>query len=75
MEIDRGFDLAFVKRLPLRSLIEDVFKLTKSFFPDRKIRRYTKRSVQKHVPLSVLLVGIPISRGIKEKEDLQRLAE
>ena len=63
------------KYQPLRSLIEDVFKLTKSFFPNRKIHRYTKRSVQKHVSLSVLLVGILISMGIKEKEDLQRLAE
>ena len=63
------------KYQPLRGLIEDVFKLTKSFFPNRKIHRYTKRSVQKHVSLSVLLVGILISMGIREKEELQRLAE
>ena len=63
------------KYQPLRSLIEDVFKLTKSFFPNKKIHRYTKRSVQKHVSLGVLLVGIPISMGIREKEELQLLAE
>lgn len=60
---------------PLRSLIEDVFKLAKSFFPNGKIHRYTQRSVQKYVSLSVLLVGILVSIGINGKEDLQRFAE
>ena len=59
---------------PVRSIIEDVFKLAKSFGL-RKLHRYTRRSVYKFVALNVLLVGIVVALGFREKKVLQRLAE
>jgi hypothetical protein len=58
----------------VRSAIEDVFKLAKSFGL-RKLHRYTRRSVLKFAALNVLLVGIVVSLGFREKKKLQRLAE
>jgi len=58
----------------LRSMIEDVFKLAKSFGL-RKLHRYTRRSVLKFAALNVLLVGIFVAMGFREKKVLQRLAE
>jgi hypothetical protein len=58
----------------VRSAIEDVFKLAKSFGL-RRLHRYTKRSVLKFVALNVLLVGIVVAMGFREKKVLQRLAE
>jgi hypothetical protein len=58
----------------VRSVIEDVFKLAKSFGL-RKLHRYTRRSVLKFAALNVLLVGIVVSLGFREKKKLQRLAE
>lgn len=40
-----------------------------------KIHRFTRRSADKFVYANVLLLGILIRVGYKEKEDLQRLAE
>lgn len=60
---------------PVRSLIEDVFKVAKNSFSMRKMHRYTMPSVKKACSLVVLLVGIVISLGFSEKEALQRLAE
>lgn len=60
---------------PVRSLIEDVFKVAKNSFSMRKMHRYTMRSVKKACSLVVLLVGMVISLGFSEKEALQRLAE
>jgi len=40
-----------------------------------KLHRYTKRSVEKFVALNVLLVGMVVLRGFREKEALQRLAK
>ena len=59
---------------PVRSTIEDVFKLAKSMSLQR-LHRYTMRSVYKFVALNVLLVGLVVSLGFKEKKALQRLAE
>ncbi|MFO7966562.1 MAG: transposase [Archaeoglobaceae archaeon] len=63
------------KRLKgIRSVIEDVFKLSKSMGL-KGIHRYTKRSVHKYAAMNVLLVGIIASLGFKEKKVIQRLAE
>ena len=58
----------------IRSMIEDVFKLAKSFSL-RRLHRYTMRSVCKFVAMNVLLVGVVVALGFKEKKVLQRLAE
>jgi len=57
-----------------RSVIEDIFKLAKSMSL-RRLHRYTIRSVYKFVAVNVLLVGIVVALGFKEKKVLQRLAE
>lgn len=59
---------------PVRSAIEDVFKLAKSFGL-RRLHRYTRRSVLKFAALNVLLVGVVVAMGFREKKVLQRLAE
>ena len=59
---------------PTRSVIEDVFKLAKSFGL-RRLHRYTLRSVLKFAALNVLLVGVVVALGFREKKVLQRLAE
>ena len=58
-----------------RSVIDDLFKVTKNSFAMDNLHRYTKRSVKKFVALNVLLVGMVVSLGFREKEALQRLAE
>jgi len=58
----------------VRSAIEDVFKLAKSFGL-RKLHRYTGKSVYKFATLNVLLVGVVVALGFREKKVLQRLAE
>ncbi len=58
----------------IRSVIEDVFKLAKSFGL-RKLHRYTRRSVYKFVAVNVLLIGVVVALGFREKKVLQRLAE
>ena len=58
----------------VRSAIEDVFKLAKSMGL-RKLHRYTRRSVYKFAALNVLLVGVVVALGFREKKVLQRLAE
>ncbi|RJS70680.1 MAG: IS5/IS1182 family transposase, partial [Candidatus Syntrophoarchaeum sp. WYZ-LMO15] len=60
---------------PIRSMIEDIFKLAKSAFSLKNLHRYTERSVKKFVCLHVLLVGIAVSLGINSKEELQKIAE
>jgi len=52
-----------------------LFKVAKNSFALDKLHRYTKRSVKKFVALNVLLVGVVVSLGFREKEALQRLAE
>jgi hypothetical protein len=58
----------------VRSVIEDVFKLAKSFGLGR-LHRYTRRSVFKFAAMNVLLVGVVVALGFREKKVLQRLAE
>ncbi len=59
----------------VRSVIDDLFKVAKKCFALDKLHRYTMRSVKKFVALNVLLVGVVVSLGFREKEALQRLAE
>ena len=62
---------------PVRSVIDDLFKMAKRSFTLDRIHRYTnpKRSVEKFVALNVLLMGTVVLNGFKKKEALQRLAE
>jgi hypothetical protein len=59
---------------PVRSLIEDIFKLCKSMGL-RNLHRYTMRSVYKYTVVNVFLIGVVVAVGVKEKKLLQRLAE
>ncbi|MHC1566181.1 MAG: IS5/IS1182 family transposase, partial [Candidatus Syntropharchaeia archaeon] len=59
-----------------RSLIEDVFKVIKGAFSLDKIHRFTLSPVKKKIAsLGVVLIGIAISLGFRDKGSLQRLAE
>lgn len=51
---------------PIRSHIEDVFKLAKEAFSVQKIHRHSRRSVAKIVAGNVLLVGATIAAGVDE---------
>ncbi len=58
----------------VRSMVEDVFKLAKSMSL-RSLHHYTIRSVYKFVAMNVLLVGVVVALGFREKRVLQRMAE
>lgn len=60
---------------PIRSLIEDVFKLAKKACNMENLHRYTMRSVKKYCSLAVFLTGAVIAFSICDKRMLQRLAE
>ena len=60
---------------PKRSLIEDVFKVIKGAFSLDKIHRFTLSSVTKIASIGVVLIGIAISLGFRDKGSLQRLVE
>jgi hypothetical protein len=60
---------------PIRSLIEDTFKLAKKACNMENLHRYTMRSVKKYCSLAVFLTGIVIAFSISDKKMLQRLAE
>lgn len=60
---------------PIRSLIEDVFKLAKKACNMENLHRYTMRSVKKYCSLAVFLTGAVIAFSISDKKILQRLAE
>ena len=51
-----------------------MFKLAKSFSL-RSLHRYTMRSAYRFAALNVLLVGVVVALGFREKKVLQRLAE
>ncbi len=59
----------------IRSIIEDVFKLAKKAYSMEDLHRYTRSSVQKYCSLAVLLVGITVNYGIKDRKELQALSE
>ena len=60
---------------PIRSLIEDVFKLAKKACNMENLHRYTMRSVKKYCSLAVFLTGAVIAFSINDTKMLQRLAE
>jgi hypothetical protein len=60
---------------PIRSLIEDVFKLAKKACNMEDLHRYTMRSVKKYCSLAVFLTGAVTAFFISDKKELQRLAE
>jgi hypothetical protein len=60
---------------PIRSLIEDVFKLAKKTCNMENLHRYTMRSVKKYCSLAVFLTGAITAFFISDKKGLQRLAE
>lgn len=59
----------------VRSIIEDVFKLAKKAYSMENLHRYTRSSVQKYCSLAVLLVGMTVNYGIKERKELQAFSE
>lgn len=59
----------------VRSIIEDIFKIAKKAYSMEHLHRYTRSSVLKYCSLAVLLVGITINYGIKEKKELQAFSE
>ncbi len=60
---------------PIRSLIEDIFKVAKKTCNMENLHRYTMRSVKKYCSLAVLLTGAITAFFIRDKKGLQRLAE
>jgi len=60
---------------PIRSLIEDLFKLGKEAFSLRAVHRYSRLSVTKFVALNVLLLGAVIRAGVNKKNLIQSVAE
>lgn len=60
---------------PVRSLIEDVFKVAKKTCNMENLHRYTMRSVKKYCSLAVFLTGAVIAFFISDKKGLQRLDE
>lgn len=59
----------------VRSIIEDVFKIAKKAYSMEHLHRYTRSSVLKYCSLAVLLIGITINYGIKERKELQAFSE
>ena len=59
----------------LRSIIEDVIKLGKEAFSLNRLHCYDFEPVRKKCSLSVLLVGMTIKLGFKEKKLIQKLSE
>jgi hypothetical protein len=60
---------------PVRSLIEDVFKVAKKTCNMENLHRYTMRSVKKYCSLAVFLTGAVTAFFISDKKGLKRLAE
>jgi len=59
----------------LRSIIEDVIKLGKEAFSLKQLHCYSFEPVRKRCSLSVLLTGMTIKLGFREKKVIQRLSE
>lgn len=59
----------------LRSIIEDVIKLGKEAFSLRRLHCYDFEPVRKRCSLSVLLTGMTVKLGFREKRLIQRLSE
>jgi len=59
---------------PIRSRIEDFFKAGKEAFGWGLTHRYTQRSAVKYLAVGVLLTGLVIHMGFRDKKALQRLS-
>ncbi len=59
----------------LRSIIEDVIKLGKEAFSLKQLHCYGYEPVRERCSLSVLLTGMTIKLGFREKRFIQRLSE
>ncbi len=59
----------------LRSIIEDVIKLGKEAFSLKRLHCYDFEPVRKRCSVSVLLTGMTIKLGFREKKLIQRLSE
>ena len=60
---------------PIRSRIEDFIKLGKAAFGWGLTHRYTQRAAAKYLAVGVLLTGLVISLGFRDKKAIQRLSE
>ena len=60
---------------PIRGLIEDFFKVTKSAFNLDKLHKYTHESVLKTTYLCILLTTIAVNNGYSTKTGMQQLSE
>ena len=59
----------------IRSRIEEFIKVGKEAFGWGLTHRFTERSAAKYVTVGVLLTGLVISRGFREKKAMQQLSE
>ncbi len=59
----------------LRSIIEDVIKFGKEAFSLRRLHCYDFEPVRKRCSLSVLLTGMTVKLGFREKRVIQKLSE
>ena len=60
---------------PLRSIIEDVFKIIKYTFSLKRIHKYTASSVQKTLYLGVIVASKAIKVAFAKNISLKQLAE
>lgn len=59
----------------IKSIIEEIFKLTKKAYSMKNLHRCTRSSIPKYYSLAVLLVGITVNYGINESKELQAFYE
>ena len=59
----------------LRSIVEDVIKLGKEAFSLKRLHCYDYEPVKKRCSFSVLLTGITVCMGFREKRVIQKLSE
>jgi len=59
----------------LRAIVEDVIKLGKEAFSLKKLHCYDFEPVKKRCSLSVLLTGMTVNMGFREKKVIQKLSE
>jgi len=58
-----------------RSIVEDVIKSGKEAFSLKRLHCYDYEPVKKRCSFSVLLTGITVCMGFREKRVIQRLSE
>jgi hypothetical protein len=59
----------------VRSIIKEMLKLAKKTYSMEDLHRQKRISIQKYCSLAVLLVGITVNYGIKERKELKALYE